>query len=88
MQQGSLCAGAPWALRSNLLQWHSLGQKMKWIRLRGRQKKSGLTYLNQQNSVNISAVGAYYTPNQQKFYKDHTELYKFDIGAVIQVENK
>ena len=56
--------------------------------LRGRQKKSGLTYLNQQNSVNISAVGAYYTPNQQKFYKDHTELYKFDIGAVIQVENK
>ena len=58
------------------------------IYIRGRQKKSGLTYLNQQNSVNISAVGAYYTPNQQKFYKDHTELYKFDIGAVIQVENK
>ena len=51
-------------------------------------EKSGLTYLNQQNSVNILAVGAYYTPNQQKFYKDHTELYKFDIGAVIQLENK
>ena len=43
-----------------------------------------LTYLNQQNSVNILAVVAYYTPNQQKFYEDHTELYKFDIGAVIQ----
>ena len=56
--------------------------------LRGRQKKSGLTYLNPQNSVNILAVVAYYTPNQQKFYKDHTELYKFDIGAVIQLENK
>ena len=51
-------------------------------------EKSGLTYLNQQNSVNILAVGAYYTPNQQKLHKDHTELYKFDIGAVIQVENK
>ena len=53
--------------------------------IRGRQKKSGLTYLNQQNSVNILAVGAYYTPNQQT---DHNELYKFDIGAVIQLENK
>ena len=62
-------------------------RKAFWI-LRGRQKKSGLTYLNQQNSVNILTVGAYYTPNQQKFYKDHTELYKFDIGAVIQLENK
>ena len=49
----------------------------------GRQKKSGLTHLNQQNSVNILAVRAYYAPNQQKFYKDHTELYKFDIDAVM-----
>ena len=62
---------------------------MCWFLIvRGRQKKSGLTYLNQQNSVNILAVGAYYTPNKQKFHKDHTELYKFDIGAVIQLENK
>ena len=52
-------------------------------KVRGRQKKSGLTYLNQQNSVNILAVGAYYTPNEQRFYKNHAELYKFDIGAVI-----
>ena len=59
-------------------------RKAFWI-LRGRQKKSGLTYLNQQNSVNILTVGAYYTPNQQT---DHTELYIFDIGAVIQLENK
>ena len=56
--------------------------------VRGPQIKSGLPYLNQQNSVNISAMVAYYTPNQQKFYKDHTELYKFEIGAVIVVENK
>ena len=55
---------------------------------KGEAEKSGLTYLSQQDSVNILAVGAYYTPNQQKFYKDHTELYKFDIGAVIQLENK
>ena len=62
---------------------------MCWFLIvRGRQKKSGLTYLNQQNSLNILAVGAYYTPNQQKFYKDQTELYKYDVGAVNQVENK
>ena len=34
---------------------------------KGEVEKSGLTYLNQQNSVNILAVAAYYTPKQQKF---------------------
>ena len=55
--------------------------------VRGERKKSGLLCSNPYNSSTRRPTLTCYIPNQWKFNKDFTELYRLEIAALIEEDN-
>ena len=57
------------------------------IAFKGGTEKSGLLCSNPYNSSTRRPTLTCYIPNQWKFNKDFTELYRFEIAALIEEDN-
>ena len=54
---------------------------------KGELKISGLLYSNPYNSSTRRPTLTCYIPNEWKFHEDFTELYRFEIAALIEKDN-
>ena len=61
--------------------------KMDVSLAKGGTKKSGLLCSNPYNSSTRRPTLTCYIPNQWKFNEDFTELYRFEIAALIEEDN-